>query len=153
MDGHKTFTICGDPLYFAPEIVTQRGYDHGADLWALGVLYCELFEGNNPIGSHDSEETAIFKKLATFNPDALDFTKKTPKKAKSIISSLLDPDVSKRLGYGGPEDVQGKKFFSDVDWSTIGRDKTITIDMMGRVDAIDPEDFAPVVKPSSFDNW
>lgn len=25
MDGSKTFTICGDPLYFAPEIVSQTG--------------------------------------------------------------------------------------------------------------------------------
>jgi serine/threonine protein kinase len=44
MDGRKAFTICGDPLYFAPEIVSQQGYDFSADLWAYGILVHELFE-------------------------------------------------------------------------------------------------------------
>ena len=46
MDGRKAFTICGDPLYFAPEIVSQQGYDFGADIWAFGVLLHEIFEVN-----------------------------------------------------------------------------------------------------------
>ena len=25
MDGSKSFTICGDPLYFSPEIIRQQG--------------------------------------------------------------------------------------------------------------------------------
>jgi len=25
MDGTKSFTICGDPHYFAPEIISQQG--------------------------------------------------------------------------------------------------------------------------------
>jgi hypothetical protein len=44
MDGTKIFTICGDPLYFAPEIVSQQGYDYSVDLWAYGVLAYEIFE-------------------------------------------------------------------------------------------------------------
>jgi serine/threonine protein phosphatase PrpC len=44
MDGSKTFTICGDPLYFAPEIIGQQGYDYSADLWAFGILAYEIFE-------------------------------------------------------------------------------------------------------------
>lgn len=44
MDGYKSFTICGDPLYFAPEMVGQTGYDYSADLWALGVTIYEIFE-------------------------------------------------------------------------------------------------------------
>jgi serine/threonine protein kinase len=44
MDGYKSFTICGDPLYFAPEMVGQAGYDYSADLWALGVTVYEIYE-------------------------------------------------------------------------------------------------------------
>jgi len=153
MDGHKTCTICGDPLYFAPEIVTQRGYDHGADLWALGLLYYEMFEGQNPIGTHDSEETAIFKKLATFTVDALEFTKKSPKKAKSLVAALLEPDVDRRLGYGSPDEVKSKKMFSGIDWSDVGRDKVIAFELMGKADPIEPGAFVDVEKPSAFDNW
>lgn len=153
MDGQKAFTICGDPLYFAPEIVTQRGYDHGADLWALGILYFELFEGVNPIGSHDTDETAIFKKLAAFNSDTVEFTKKTPKKAKSLMSALLEPDVNKRLGYNGYEEVKAKKIFNDIDWKSIGKDRKIKFEVMGHVDAIDEAEIVPVEKASAFDLW
>ena len=45
MDGQKSFTICGDPLYFAPEIVKQLGYDYGADLWSLGCIFAEMILG------------------------------------------------------------------------------------------------------------
>ena len=153
MDGQKAFTICGDPLYFAPEIVTQRGYDHGADLWALGVLYCELFEGHNPIGTADTDETSIFKKLAAFSSDALEFTKKTPKKLKSIITALLEPEVDRRLGYGGSDEIKSKKFFNDIDWAAVGRDRTIPFELVGSVEPMEPSDFAPLDKPSSFDSW
>jgi CRP-like cAMP-binding protein len=44
MDGSKAFTICGDPLFFPPEMVGQAGYDYSADLWSLGVLAYEIFE-------------------------------------------------------------------------------------------------------------
>ena len=153
MDGHKAFTICGDPLYFAPEIVTQRGYDYGADLWALGILYFELFEGFNPVGTHDTEETAIFKKLASFDVESLEFSKKTHKKAKSLVVALLEPEVSKRLGYNGSDEVRGKKIFNDVDWKKIGRDKTIQFELVGHVDAIEEGMFEIVDKVSAFDEW
>jgi hypothetical protein len=48
MDGTKTFTVCGDPLYFAPEIVGQQGYDYSADLWAYGILVYEIYEVGFP---------------------------------------------------------------------------------------------------------
>ena len=153
MDGHKVFTICGDPLYFAPEIVTQRGYDHGADLWALGLVYYELFEGHNPIGTHDSEETAIFKKLASFSVEALEFTKKSPKKVKSIVAALLEPDAERRLGYGSPDEVKGKKVFSGIDWRDVGRDRIVEFELVGRADPLEAADFANVDKPSAFDSW
>lgn len=44
MDGSKAFTICGDPLYFSPEIVSHQGYDYSSDLWALGILIYEIYE-------------------------------------------------------------------------------------------------------------
>ena len=44
MDGAKTYTILGDPLYFAPEIVSQQGYDYAVDLWAFGVMIYEMYE-------------------------------------------------------------------------------------------------------------
>ena len=38
----------GTPEYFAPEIVTGKGYDKGVDYWALGILIFEMLFGYTP---------------------------------------------------------------------------------------------------------
>ncbi|RYH30983.1 hypothetical protein EON65_03750 [archaeon] len=67
MDGSYCFTICGNPLYFAPEFVVQQGYDYSADIWAFGVTLFELFEGTTPFGNNDTEETSIFRSISGFS--------------------------------------------------------------------------------------
>lgn len=66
MEGSKVFTVCGDPLYFAPEIITQQGYDYSCDLWALGCLIHEMYEETTPFGDDKTEETVLFKAIANF---------------------------------------------------------------------------------------
>jgi serine/threonine protein kinase len=29
-------TYCGTPVYMSPEIINNKGYTHGCDVWALG---------------------------------------------------------------------------------------------------------------------
>lgn len=48
-------TLCGSPLYMAPEIIQNQKYDAKADLWSVGAILYQLvtgrppFEGNNQI--------------------------------------------------------------------------------------------------------
>jgi len=48
-------TICGSPLYMAPEILRHEKYDARADLWSVGAILFELlvgrppFQGTNPM--------------------------------------------------------------------------------------------------------
>jgi serine/threonine protein kinase len=40
-----TATICGSPLYMAPEILQHERYSHKSDLWSLGCILYELLHG------------------------------------------------------------------------------------------------------------
>ncbi|KAF7843737.1 serine/threonine-protein kinase ATG1a isoform X1 [Senna tora] len=48
-------TLCGSPLYMAPEIIQNQQYDARADLWSVGAILFQLvtgrppFEGNNQL--------------------------------------------------------------------------------------------------------
>lgn len=41
-------TICGSPLYMAPEILRHEKYDSRADLWSVGAILFECFCGRPP---------------------------------------------------------------------------------------------------------
>ena len=41
-------TLCGSPLYMAPEILGYQKYDAKADLWSVGTILYELLVGRPP---------------------------------------------------------------------------------------------------------
>ncbi|XP_042045874.1 serine/threonine-protein kinase ATG1c-like isoform X1 [Salvia splendens] len=41
-------TLCGSPLYMAPEIMQLQRYDAKADLWSVGVILFQLVTGKTP---------------------------------------------------------------------------------------------------------
>ena len=41
-------TLCGSPLYMAPEILQFHKYDAKADLWSVGAILFELVVGEFP---------------------------------------------------------------------------------------------------------
>ena len=105
MEGNKVFTVCGDALYFAPEMVAQTGYDFGIDLWSLGVTLYEIYEERIPFGDASTAETEVFKSITSFNAASDLGYKKAPTEMQAVISKLLNNSPKQRLGYNNADDL------------------------------------------------
>lgn len=49
-------TLCGSPLYMAPEILQFHKYDAKADLWSVGAIMFEMLAGHTPFNGRNHVE-------------------------------------------------------------------------------------------------
>ena len=57
LDGTNTqLSICGTPLYSAPQLLKKRGYSAKVDTWALGVIIYEMLMGVTPFHSYEMKD-------------------------------------------------------------------------------------------------
>ncbi|KAI0643789.1 Pkinase-domain-containing protein [Trametes meyenii] len=54
-------TLCGSPLYMAPEILSYQKYDSKADLWSVGAVLYEMAVGKPPFRAQNHIE--LLKKI------------------------------------------------------------------------------------------
>ncbi len=47
-DGVMAATLCGSPMYMAPEVIMSLQYNHKADLWSLGTIVFQCLTGKAP---------------------------------------------------------------------------------------------------------
>jgi protein kinase A len=57
----KTYTLCGTPLYIAPEVVLNRGHDMGADHWSLACMIFEMICGATPFYKDGMDQLSLFR--------------------------------------------------------------------------------------------
>ena len=74
-------TICGTPLYMAPQVVQKASYSYKADIWSVGVILFELINGVTPFHSRNREE---FEKKV----NACEYSFKNKVKSKLTIEAL-----------------------------------------------------------------
>ena len=118
IEKEKTYTVCGTPIYVAPEVLTGQGYNKLVDWWSLGVLLYEFLTGNSPyLEARTKIDINIYKKKLVQDPLISD-------SAFDLITKLCKFDVSKRIGKN-VEDIKNHEFFKDIDWVKLER-KEIT---------------------------
>ncbi|KAL5991708.1 hypothetical protein ACLOJK_012618 [Asimina triloba] len=58
-------TLCGSPLYMAPEIMQLQKYDAKADLWSVGAILFQLVTGKTPFSGNNQIQVWVLTVLPT----------------------------------------------------------------------------------------
>ncbi|KAJ2689401.1 Serine/threonine-protein kinase [Coemansia spiralis] len=97
-------TLCGSPLYMAPEILHYEPYDAKADLWSIGAVVYEMMTGKPPFHASNHVELArVIERTNDFivfpdekqsaSGEALDAT------LKDLVRKLLKMKPAARMSF------------------------------------------------------
>ncbi|EIT75267.1 Serine/threonine-protein kinase [Aspergillus flavus] len=91
-------TLCGSPLYMAPEILRYEKYDAKADLWSVGTVLYEMVVGKPPFRATNHVE--LLRKIEK-GEDRIKFPEENPasEQIKSLIRMLLKRNPVERMNF------------------------------------------------------
>uniref|UniRef100_A0AAV2J669 non-specific serine/threonine protein kinase n=1 Tax=Knipowitschia caucasica TaxID=637954 RepID=A0AAV2J669_KNICA len=53
-------TLCGSPMYMAPEVIMSQNYDAKADLWSIGTVIYQCLVGKPPFQANSPQDLRLF---------------------------------------------------------------------------------------------
>ncbi|ETV99388.1 ULK/ULK protein kinase [Aphanomyces invadans] len=89
-------TLCGSPLYMAPEILQFQKYDSKADLWSVGTILYEMVVGRPPFNGANQVQL-----LHNIQRESVRFPKDLPvgRDAINLMEGLLVRDPKRRISF------------------------------------------------------
>lgn len=92
-------TLCGSPLYMAPEILRYEKYDAKADLWSVGTVLHEMVVGKPPFRA--SNHVELLRKIER-GEDRIKFPEEVvvSDSMKKLIRDLLRRNPVERISFG-----------------------------------------------------
>ncbi|CAK1551150.1 unnamed protein product [Leptosia nina] len=82
-EGNMAVTLCGSPMYMAPEVIMSLKYDAKADLWSLGTIVYQCLTGKAPFQATTPHE------LKAFYEKSIDLQPKMPAGTSPELCNLL----------------------------------------------------------------
>ena len=127
-------TICGSPLYMAPEIMSKNKYGNKVDLWSLGVIIFEMLYGTVPFKGKNIIELIknIDTKLVVF-PSNFNVTTD----CKLLLNNLLQKNPKNRLEW---DDLFQNKWFK-TNFMEVDENKLLEISFSSGVPNIENYNF------------
>ena len=88
----KRTTVCGTPIYLAPEMINNTGHDEKIDIWCIGVLLFELMTGMSPWQGNDVQTVKYNISRLRIN-----WPKQMDRKAADLIIKILRYNPEERI--------------------------------------------------------
>ncbi|KAM9392668.1 serine/threonine-protein kinase ULK1a isoform 2-T3 [Pholidichthys leucotaenia] len=90
-------TMCGSPMYMAPEVIMSRNYDAKADLWSIGAIVYQCLTGKAPFYASTPTELRLFYEAhSNLLPN---IPKDTSSDIKDLLLGLLKRNHKERMSF------------------------------------------------------
>uniref|UniRef100_A0A8C3ARW2 non-specific serine/threonine protein kinase n=1 Tax=Cyclopterus lumpus TaxID=8103 RepID=A0A8C3ARW2_CYCLU len=91
-------TLCGSPMYMAPEVIMSQNYDAKADLWSIGTILFQCLIGKAPFQASSPQDLRLFyEKNKTLSPN---IPRETSSHLRHLLLGLLQRNHKDRMDFG-----------------------------------------------------
>uniref|UniRef100_A0A8C9W3I0 non-specific serine/threonine protein kinase n=1 Tax=Scleropages formosus TaxID=113540 RepID=A0A8C9W3I0_SCLFO len=91
-------TLCGSPMYMAPEVIMSQNYDAKADLWSIGTVIYQCLVGKPPFQANSPQDLRMFyEKNKTLVPN---IPRETSPQLSDLLLGLLQRNQKDRMDFG-----------------------------------------------------
>ncbi|MEQ2234271.1 Serine/threonine-protein kinase ulk1, partial [Ilyodon furcidens] len=90
-------TLCGSPMYMAPEVIMSQNYDAKADLWSIGTIVFQCLTGKAPFQASSPQDLRLFyEKNKNLSPN---IPRETSSHLKNLLLGLLQRNHKDRMDF------------------------------------------------------
>ncbi|KAM9743697.1 serine/threonine-protein kinase ULK1a isoform 2-T2 [Menidia menidia] len=90
-------TLCGSPMYMAPEVIMSQNYDAKADLWSIGTIVYQCLTGKAPFHASTPQELRLFYESNTSLLPSI--PKETSANLRHLLLGLLQRNHKDRISF------------------------------------------------------